>query len=109
MGVAGTISTAVAVEIGIPEYDREQIHHFTLTREAAEDVFRTLATEDREARASNPGLPAGRVDTIVGGMAILVRTMRHLDLDSLLASESDILDGLARSAQHNDAQQNSRR
>jgi exopolyphosphatase/guanosine-5'-triphosphate,3'-diphosphate pyrophosphatase len=109
VGVAGTISTAVAVEIGIPEYDREQIHHFTLTREAAEDVFRTLATEDREARASNPGLPAGRVDTIVGGMAILVRTMRHLDLDSLLASESDILDGLARSAQHNDAQQNSRR
>jgi hypothetical protein len=34
-------------------------------------------------------------------MAILVRTMRHLDLESLLASESDILDGLARSVQHN--------
>ena len=101
VGVAGTISTAVAVEIGMPGYDREQIHHFTLTREAAEDVFRTVATECREDRACNPGLPAGRVDTIVGGMAILVRTMRHLDLESLLASESDILDGLARSVQHN--------
>jgi len=99
VGVAGTISTAVAVEIGLPEYDRDQIHHFTLTREAAEDVFRTLATENREDRAFNPGLPAGRVDTIVGGMAILVRVMRHFDLDSLLASESDILDGLARSVQ----------
>jgi len=99
VGVAGTIATAVAVEIGIPEYDRDQIHHFTLTREAAEDVFRTLATENREDRAFNPGLPAGRVDTIVGGMAILVRIMRHFDLDSLLASESDILDGLARSVQ----------
>jgi len=97
VGVAGTISTAVAVEIGLLEYDRSQIHHFTLTREAAEDVFRTLATENREDRAYNPGLPAGRVDTIVGGMAILVRIMRHFDLDSLLASESDILDGLARS------------
>lgn len=99
VGVAGTISTAVAVEIGLPEYDRAQIHHFRLTREAAEDVFRTLATENREDRAFNPGLPAGRVDTIVGGMAILVRIMRHFDLDSLLASESDILDGLARSVQ----------
>ena len=99
VGVAGTISTAVAVEIGLSEYDRDQIHHFRLTREAAEDVFRTLATENREDRAFNPGLPAGRVDTIVGGMAILVRIMRHFDLDDLLASESDILDGLARSVQ----------
>ena len=97
VGVAGTISTAVAVEIGLPEYDRDQIHHFTLTREAAEDVFRTLATENREDRACNPGLPPGRVDTIVAGMAILVRIMRHFDLDKLLASEADILDGLARS------------
>lgn len=101
VGVAGTISTAVAVEIGIPEYDRDLIHHFTLTREAAEDVFRTLATENRQDRACNPGLPMGRVDTIVGGMAILVSIMRHLGLDSLLASESDILDGLARSVQQN--------
>lgn len=97
VGVAGTIATAVAVELGIPEYDRDAIHHFELTREAAEDVFRTLAMENREDRAWNPGLPAGRVDTIVGGMAILVKIMRHFDLDQILASESDILDGLARS------------
>jgi len=97
IGVAGTVSTAVAVELGLSEYDREMIHHFELTREAAEDVFRTLATENRVDRGFNPGLPAGRVDTIVGGMAILVKIMRHFDLSSILASESDILDGLARS------------
>lgn len=97
VGVAGTVATAVAVEIGLPEYDREQIHHFVLTREAAEDVFRTLATESAEDRAYNPGLPAGRVDTIVGGMSILVKIMRHFDLPHIVASESDILDGLVRS------------
>jgi len=95
VGVAGTIATAVAVEIGLPEYDRDQIHHFVLSREAVEDVFRTLATENREDRSHNPGLPPGRVDTIVGGMSILAKVMRHFDLDDLLASESDILDGLA--------------
>ena len=97
IGVAGTISTAVAVEIGLPEYDRDEIHGFELTKEACEDVFRTLATENRDDRAHNPGLPAGRVDTIVGGMSILVKIMRHFDLDHLVASESDILDGLVRS------------
>jgi hypothetical protein len=30
-------------------------------------------------------------------MSILVRIMRHFELDNLLASESDILDGLAAS------------
>lgn len=99
IGVAGTISTAVSVEIGLTEYDRGRMHHFTLTRDAAEDVFRTLATESRKDRLFNPGLPAGRVDTIVGGMAILVSIMRHFDISNLLASESDILDGLARSMQ----------
>ncbi len=95
IGVGGTISTAAAVELGIDEYDRDRLHHFVLERAAAEDVFRTLATESRQDRAWNPGLPAARVDTIVGGMAILVKTMRHLELDSLLVSESDLLDGLA--------------
>jgi exopolyphosphatase/guanosine-5'-triphosphate,3'-diphosphate pyrophosphatase len=97
IGVAGTFSAAVAVELGLAEYDREAIHGFRLTREAAEDVFRTLATEKREDRAANPGLPPGRVDTIVGGMSILVKVMRHFDLSEMVASESDILDGLARS------------
>jgi exopolyphosphatase / guanosine-5'-triphosphate,3'-diphosphate pyrophosphatase len=83
-----------AVEIGLPVYDRDRIHHFVLTREAAEDVFRTLATESRADRANNPGLEEARADVIVGGAAILVAVMRHFDLDECLVSESDILDGL---------------
>ncbi len=94
VGLAGTVSTVAAVEIGLPAYDRDRIHHFELTRDAAEDVFRTLATERRTDRAHNPGLEAERVDVIVGGAAILVTAMRHLDFASCLVSESDILDGL---------------
>lgn len=94
IGVAGTVAAAVSVELGLAKYDRRAIHHFELTKEAAEDVFRTLATESREDRAWNPGLGAERVDTIVGGLAILVKIMRHYDLDSILASETDLLDGL---------------
>ena len=67
VGMAGTVSTVAAVEIGLAEYDRDKIHHFVLTHEAAEDVFRTLATEPRQDRIHNPGLEEARADVIVGG------------------------------------------
>ena len=92
--MAGTITTAAAVELGMIEYDREQIHHMLLTKEATEDVFRTLAVESREDRIHNPGLEEGRADVIVAGMCILVSLMRYFDFDACLVSETDILDGL---------------
>ena len=95
VGVAGTITTVAAVELGLDPYDREQIHHFRLTKEAAEDVFRTLATETLADRVHNPGLHPGRADVIVAGTCILVRIMRYFDFDECLVSESDLLDGLA--------------
>ena len=78
-------------------YDPEKIHHFRLTRAAAEDVFRTVATEPAALRAHNPGLEPGRVDVIVGGAAVLVGIFRVLGFDDMLVSEADILDGLVRS------------
>ncbi len=96
VGLAGTITTIAAVEQGVP-YSRERIHGFRLRREAAEDVFRTLALEPAEARVHNPGLEPERVDTIVGGAVVLVGIFRVFDLEELLVSEDDILDGLARS------------
>lgn len=96
VGVAGTITTLAAVELGLAVYDRSAVHHFRLTRAAAEDVFRTLATEPLADRVHNPGLPAARADIIVGGCCILVGIMRWLKADSLLVSETDLLDALAR-------------
>ena len=97
VGLAGTVSTAAAVEIGLATYDRDQIHHFLLTREALEDVFRTLATEPRADRIHNPGLDIARADVIVGGLCVLVQLMRQFDLANCLVSESDILDGIVMS------------
>ena len=95
VGLAGTVSTAAAVEIGLATYDRDRIHHFQLTKAAVEDVFRTLATESLADRVFNPGLEKERADVIVGGMCVLVQLMRQLAFDECLVSEADILDGLA--------------
>jgi len=95
VGLAGTVSAAAVIEQGLADYDRDRVHHFELTKAAAEDVFRTLATETRDQRMENPGMEEGRVDVIVGGMVVLVRIMRQFGFESALVSEADILDGLA--------------
>ncbi len=96
VGLAGTVSTFAMIEQGLATYDRDRVHHFWLTKEAAEDVFRTLATEAIADRRHNPGLEPGRVDVIVGGAVILVSILRTFGFDRMLTSEADILDGLVR-------------
>lgn len=97
VGLAGTVSAVAAIEQGLAEYDRDKIHHFTLTKAAAEDVFRTVATEKLSDRVHNPGLERERADVIVGGAIVLVAVMRVFGFRECLVSESDILDGLVAS------------
>jgi exopolyphosphatase/guanosine-5'-triphosphate,3'-diphosphate pyrophosphatase len=94
VGVGGTITTVAAIEIGLAVYDRDRVHHFRLTRAAAEDVFRTLATEPLAARVHNPGLQPGRADVIVGGCVILVAIMRKFHASDLVVCDADLLDAL---------------
>ncbi|MDP9336819.1 MAG: exopolyphosphatase [Actinomycetota bacterium] len=96
VGTAGTVWTLAAVDLGVDAARSDLIDHFRLTRAAAEEVFRTLATEPADRRRHNPGLEPGRVDVIVGGAVVVVGVMRLWGFDSLLVSEADILDGLAR-------------
>lgn len=94
VGVAGTVTTVAAVELGSAVGDHDAVHHLELTRAAAEDVFRTLVTEPLADRVHNPGLHPDRAEVIVGGSAILVATMRALGIDPLLVSSHDLLDGI---------------
>lgn len=95
IGIAGTIVTIAAVEIGLATFDDATLHGFVLTRDAAEDVFRTLATETLAQRVMNPGLSIDRADIIVAGCCILVATMRRLRLDEIIVSTRSLLDGIA--------------
>ncbi|HQZ15088.1 MAG TPA: hypothetical protein PLT55_04530 [Acidimicrobiia bacterium] len=94
IGVAATVTTAAAIELGLAEFNAGKIHEMTLTREMIEEIFRTLATENLGDRKCNPGLEPERADVIVGGIAIIVSIMRHFDLPSIQVSCTDLLDGL---------------
>ncbi|MEZ5410502.1 MAG: hypothetical protein R2761_20920 [Acidimicrobiales bacterium] len=96
----GAVVTLAAIEVGLVDGDPNTgsgngpLHGFVFSREAAEDVFRTIATEHRADRVHNPGLPPTRVDEIVGAGAVLVETMRQLGLTQLVVSQRGVLDGL---------------
>jgi len=93
-GVAGTVSATSMIEQGLYEYNFDSVHRHIMKKQDIEEVFRLLATDNREGRLSNPGMEEGRVDVIVGGLCILAQIMRKLDFEQIQVSESDILDGL---------------
>ena len=99
--VLGAASTIAAIEVGDNALDANNgegdgpYHGFELGRDAVEDVFRTIATESRQDRAHNPGLPATRVDDIVGATIVLVETMRQFDLRQVIVSQRGLSDGVA--------------
>ncbi|MGD9753865.1 MAG: exopolyphosphatase [Acidimicrobiia bacterium] len=94
IGLGGTFTTMAAVEIGLDPYDRSVINGFSLTKSAAEDVFRTLVTEPFADRVHNPGLAEARGHTIVGGACAVVAIMRSLGLEAVRISDDDLLDGI---------------
>ena len=103
VGVAGSIVTIAAVELGLHTFDAARLHGMQLTKDAAEDVFRTLATESLADRVHNPGLPVERAGVIVGGCCLLVAIMRRLGLDHITVSTHNLLDGVVHEALTNGA------
>jgi exopolyphosphatase/guanosine-5'-triphosphate,3'-diphosphate pyrophosphatase len=96
IGVAGTITTIAALELG--GYDRDRVHGYRIAREAAERQLERLAALPLEERRRLPGLEPARAPVIVAGAAIVVEVLRCFDLDELEVSENDILTGAALAA-----------
>lgn len=89
----GVLREVAAVELGLAE--ERSVDGFVLERDAAEDVFRTLATESREDRAYNPGLKPEHLDDVVGALCILVEFIRQFSVEQIVVSERGLRHGLA--------------
>lgn len=95
VGVAGTVSALVRLQGGLVEYDRGRIHHARLTLADVESLLDELALLPVARRLEIPALEAERADVIVGGAVVLAQSMATLGFAELLASEADLLDGVA--------------
>lgn len=85
IGIGPIFTNLAAIELG---HANEAIDGFELTREAAEDVFRTIATESLPDRLHNPGLDADWGSSIVGGACLVVEAFRRWDIEVITVSRS---------------------
>jgi exopolyphosphatase/guanosine-5'-triphosphate,3'-diphosphate pyrophosphatase len=93
--VAGTATTVAAAALDLPAYDRYAIHLSRISAERAHQISTELLRETREQRAAHGYMHPGRVDVIGAGSLVLDRIMLASGATEFVASESDILDGMA--------------
>jgi len=96
IGVAGTVTTVAALDLGLTEYDPDRIHEHRISVEGVAEQTARLAAMTVAERAEI--VEPGRAPVIVAGAAILAEILDFYGLDSIQASERDILDGAALAA-----------
>lgn len=95
VGLAGSVTTVAGIALGLPAYDPGLIHHSRTIFAQVDAVTRRLLAQTREQRAAIGLMHPGRVDVIGAGALVLSRIMSRFGFGEVLASEHDILDGIA--------------
>lgn len=93
VGVAGTVATLAAVDLGI--YDPRRVHGHVLTRARVEEMLSWMSGLPSAERALIPGLEPARAPVIVAGAAIVAGAIAAVGVESMRVSERDLLDGAA--------------
>ena len=93
IGVAGTVTTMVALHLGLKQYDRDRVHRSSMSAaQVAELADKLLAMTVDEVLALGPVAPE-RAKVLCGGALVVAEVAKRVPVD-LQASESDILDGV---------------
>ncbi|GAA5195347.1 Ppx/GppA phosphatase family protein [Rugosimonospora acidiphila] len=95
VGVAGTVTTITAIALGLTEYRPDLIHHARVSTVDIERVAAELLAMEHSRRLAVPVMHPGRADVIGAGGLILRTILRRTGVTELVASEHDILDGIA--------------
>jgi exopolyphosphatase / guanosine-5'-triphosphate,3'-diphosphate pyrophosphatase len=98
IGVAGTITTLAALDMGLDEPEGLGTHGHRLTLNAVHSQRERLASLPLDERRRLPGLHPKRAPVIVAGAVLVEQVLEQFGLDALEVSERDILHGAAMEA-----------
>jgi exopolyphosphatase/guanosine-5'-triphosphate,3'-diphosphate pyrophosphatase len=93
IAVAGTATSAAAIDQELDPYDPARVHRYPLLLATVELLLARLAEMTEAQRREVVGLHPDRAPTIVAGMILLAEAMRAFELDRVEVSEHDILRG----------------
>jgi exopolyphosphatase/guanosine-5'-triphosphate,3'-diphosphate pyrophosphatase len=94
VGVAGTVTTVTAIALGLEAYDPRRIHLATVDAAQVATAAAKLAAMTVAERAALPVMASGREDVIAAGALLLDELVRRFQIQQVVASEADILDGV---------------
>ena len=95
VAVAGTATTVAAAALELKDYDRHLIHLARISAEKVHKVSAMFQSMNKDEIANLGYMHPGRVDVITAGSLVLSRVMAATGASEFVASESDILDGMA--------------
>jgi len=95
VAVAGTATTVAAAALKLAEYDRYLIHLSRISAPAVHQVAAMFQSLNKDQITALGYMHPGRVDVITAGALVLSRIMAATGASEFIASESDILDGIA--------------
>jgi exopolyphosphatase/guanosine-5'-triphosphate,3'-diphosphate pyrophosphatase len=95
VAVAGTATTVAASALELTDYDRHLIHLSRISSDKVHKAAASFQSMNKDQIASLGFMHPGRVDVITAGSLVLSRIMAATGATEFVASESDILDGMA--------------
>jgi exopolyphosphatase/guanosine-5'-triphosphate,3'-diphosphate pyrophosphatase len=84
-----------AAALNLPEYDRHAIHLSRISADRVHAVSDRFSTMTHDERAALGYMHPGRVDVITAGSLVLSKIIKATGAKEFVASENDILDGMA--------------
>lgn len=95
VGVAGTVTTVAAMYLKLNQYDPKLLHGAVIPSIGVSEVANELARMSRSQISKLAFMHPGRVDVITAGALALAQIVTTIGISDLVASELDILDGIA--------------
>ena len=93
VGVGGTLTTLSAMVQELKVYDPQKVHGHVLKKAYVDEIYSKLLTLTNDEKRNLPGLMPQRADIITAGTFIAKTLMESLDLNQIMISETDIMEG----------------
>lgn len=96
LGVAGTVTTLAAIDLGLAEYDPSRVSGHFLSLATIEGISKQLNSRTIAQMARDfPQIQQGRSDIIVAGVLILIESLRRFDAEGITVSDRGLRYGMA--------------
>jgi exopolyphosphatase / guanosine-5'-triphosphate,3'-diphosphate pyrophosphatase len=95
IGVAGTLTTLAALDLRIPEFDRNLVNRHTLSGEAIDRILEELRPLSLEQLHTYPQIHPARADILLAGIIILRETLKKVKLSKIIVSDRGLRYGIA--------------